>query len=183
MTSSSKRVPPPTLVSKAAIEKATMSLQDLPERPRERWSLREAISLLRDEITDALNKGYTYEEIAALLNQRGIQIRASSLKYYLSRSRKADPASMEKSMRAPRRLQSRIEDPEEDLSSQIAPLSLSEPDEIEDEDVDMEEEEEEDLTPVEAPIVPKAKSTTRTRTAKTGGTTRTGTTKTRRKRV
>lgn len=182
MTSSSKRVPPPTLVSKAAIEKATMSLQDLPERPRERWSLREAISLLRDEITDALNKGYTYEEIAALLNQRGIQIRASSLKYYLSRSRKADPASMEKSMRSPRRLQSRVDDSEEDLSLKSAPLSLTEPDDIEDEDIDMEEEEE-DLTPIEAPIAPKAKSSTRTRTSKTGGATRTGTTKTRRKRV
>lgn len=63
-------------------------LRDLPDKPRESWSLREAIHLLKDTIYGALDRGYSYEEVADLLSDRGIKISPSSLKSYLASSRK-----------------------------------------------------------------------------------------------
>ncbi|NJN87114.1 MAG: hypothetical protein HC881_13490 [Leptolyngbyaceae cyanobacterium SL_7_1] len=77
-------------IPKTAIEQATTALQDLPEKPKEQWSLREAVNLMRDSINDALNKGYTYDEVAAMLTGQGVQINVQSLKYYLTRGKKEE---------------------------------------------------------------------------------------------
>ena len=91
-------------VRKAAIEQAGLSLQGLPEKPKDTWSLREAVSLLHDSISTALSRGYSHEEVSALLGEQGVSITASSLKRYLATARreKEGPKSKTKRARKPR---------------------------------------------------------------------------------
>lgn len=84
MVATKRRSPTSTLVSKNAIEQASSLLEGLEEKPKEIWSLREAIDALKDQITLALDRGYTYVEISKMLSERGVEISASTLKYYLS---------------------------------------------------------------------------------------------------
>ena len=88
MATTKRRSPTSTLVSKSAISQASTILEDLPEKPKEIWSLREAIELLKDPITAALDRGYSYPEVSKMLSERGVEISASTLKYYLSAARK-----------------------------------------------------------------------------------------------
>lgn len=98
-----KRSPNATLTSKVAIDQATAALQDLPDKPKENVSLREAVDLLQDDIIAALNKGYSYEEMTEVLSKQGISIAPSSLKHYLARSkRQAQPKSAAAKTRQPR---------------------------------------------------------------------------------
>jgi hypothetical protein len=63
---------------------ARASLQDLPEK--ELLSLQEAIHKLRAPLEAALVKGYSYQELADLLNQQGISINVPTLRSYLTSS-------------------------------------------------------------------------------------------------
>jgi hypothetical protein len=102
-----RRSPTSTLVSKNSIQKASTALVDLPEKPKEIWSLREAIDALKDQIGLALDRGYTYPEISQMLTQRGVEISASTLKYYLSSVKRAsDPTA--KTRRRRRTLSNRL---------------------------------------------------------------------------
>ncbi|MCY7406467.1 MAG: hypothetical protein LH631_03565 [Alkalinema sp. CAN_BIN05] len=84
MAGAKRRSPTATLVSKAAISQASLTLMDLPEKPKEIWSLREAINALQDQIILALDRGYDYLEISTMLTKQGVEISPSTLKYYLS---------------------------------------------------------------------------------------------------
>lgn len=84
--SPTRRSPNATLVTKDAIDQASDALQDLPEKTKEKLSLREAVDVLRDHITAALDKGYSYDDIAVMLAKQGVSIAPSSLKHYLARS-------------------------------------------------------------------------------------------------
>ena len=75
-------------VQKHSIHQATQHLAQLPEKPRDAWSLREAIEQLKDPIDGALGRGYTHEEIAGMLSEKGVKISPSSLKSYLAATRK-----------------------------------------------------------------------------------------------
>lgn len=86
MISTTRRSPNATLVTKNSIDQAAEALQDLPEKTKEKLSLREAVDVLRDHITAALDKGYSYEDIAVMLAKQGVSIAPSSLKHYLARS-------------------------------------------------------------------------------------------------
>ncbi len=102
-----RRSPTSTLVSKNSIQKASTALVDLPEKPKEIWSLREAIDALKDQISLALDRGYTYPEISQMLTQGGVEISASTLKYYLSSVKRAsDPTA--KTRRRRRTLSNRL---------------------------------------------------------------------------
>jgi hypothetical protein len=79
-----KRSSVATAVSKSTIDQAGVLLTGLPEKPKSHWSLREAVGLLQDPIILALSRGYTYEELATLLGERGIKIAVPSLKRYLA---------------------------------------------------------------------------------------------------
>lgn len=89
MAGAKRRSPTATLVSKAAISQASLTLIDLPEKPKEIWSLREAINALQDQIVLALDRGYDYTEISTMLTNQGVEISPSTLKYYLSGVRRA----------------------------------------------------------------------------------------------
>ncbi len=113
MAGTKRRSPTSTLVSKRSIQQASNALGDLPEKPKEIWSLREAIDALKDEVTLALDRGYTYPEISQMLTERGVEISASTLKYYLSSVKRAsDPTA--KTRRRRRTLSTRLN--VEDLS-------------------------------------------------------------------
>jgi hypothetical protein len=107
MAGTKRRSPTSTLVSKRSIQQASNALGDLPEKPKEIWSLREAIDALKDEVTLALDRGYTYPEISQMLTERGVEISASTLKYYLSSVKRAsDPTA--KTRRRRRTLNTRL---------------------------------------------------------------------------
>ncbi|WOB43150.1 hypothetical protein HNI00_08260 [Thermoleptolyngbya oregonensis NK1-22] len=86
--SSSSSVTSPAAVPRRSLKRASQALTALPDKPPEpakEWSIREAIALLQDVILAALDKGYSQEDVAALLNQAGIPVSPSSLRYYLTR--------------------------------------------------------------------------------------------------
>lgn len=70
-------------VTKESIDQVNSILQDLPEKPKEKLSLREAVDHLQDQIKDALAKGYSYEDVAVMLTEQGIKISPSTLKRYV----------------------------------------------------------------------------------------------------
>lgn len=88
MVRANKRLPSSVSVSKSALDSATSTLQGLPEKPKENWSLREAVSVLQESISAALSKGYSYEEVAKMLSEKSVEISASSLKSYLSAAKR-----------------------------------------------------------------------------------------------
>lgn len=92
MAPAARRSPNAAQIQKTAIEQAATALQELPEKPKEQLSLREAVDLMRDSISAALDKGYNYEEVAKMLTAQGVEIRPSSLKYYLTRVKRAEAA-------------------------------------------------------------------------------------------
>jgi hypothetical protein len=80
-TATSKR-PKAASVKHASLEQTGAFLQALPEKPKEEFSLKEAIAQLQAPIQAALAKGYSYQELAAMLAETGIHISAFTLKNY-----------------------------------------------------------------------------------------------------
>lgn len=71
-------------VTQQSIEQASTALAQLPEKPKTNWSLREAINQLQGTISTALQRGYSYQEVAEMLGEQGIRISPASLKSYLA---------------------------------------------------------------------------------------------------
>ncbi len=69
---------------KSILEKVEARIQP---KPKQGMTLREAISKFKPTITKALKRGYTYEEVAAILTDEGISIKAATLKQYLAESK------------------------------------------------------------------------------------------------
>ncbi len=69
-----------TIVKQDKVDEAMTFLKELPDKPKEDMSLREAVGHLRDEIKDALGKGYSYADLAKMLTDQGIKISALTLK-------------------------------------------------------------------------------------------------------
>lgn len=83
-------------IPKGIVEQATLTLQDLPEKPKESLSLKETIESMYDAIKAALAKGYSQEDVASFLSDKGVDISPASLKYYLSRLGRAKTGSSAK---------------------------------------------------------------------------------------
>jgi hypothetical protein len=84
MAPTRKRSSAAAAVTKSAIAQASTMLKQLSEKPKSNWSLREAVFMLQESITTALDRGYTYDEVAVLLGKQGVSIAAPSLKRYLA---------------------------------------------------------------------------------------------------
>ncbi len=69
-------------MSPDAVKQAIAYLEDLPEKPKESLSLKETILHMQDEIKAALAKGYSYDDIAKVLSDKGVKISALTLKNY-----------------------------------------------------------------------------------------------------
>jgi transposase len=87
------RRPKTASVSRNAVTQANALLQDLPDKPKDKLSLREAVNQLQAHIREASAKGYSYEEIAQVLSDSGIEISASTLKNYLPSTRRVKEAA------------------------------------------------------------------------------------------
>ncbi|WP_088889376.1 hypothetical protein [Leptolyngbya ohadii] len=70
-----------------AIAQLNSVFDALPEKPRDTYTLRQAVTLLYAPLLTALSRGYSYEEIAVILSEQEIPISALSLKRYLSLSK------------------------------------------------------------------------------------------------
>ncbi|MDX2231485.1 MAG: hypothetical protein NW220_17750 [Leptolyngbyaceae cyanobacterium bins.349] len=152
------------MVSPDAIEQATTFLQELPEKPKEDLSLREAVGQMQESLKAALAKGYSYEELAQMLAGQGIQISAFTLKNYVPSGKRSV------SKGKPRKTK------KDQADEAIAPMASLTMDEPEEEPDDMPEETPEE-TPEEAPPEEKPTRTRRApsktaTTAKTPGTRR-----------
>ncbi len=71
---------------KALLEKVESRL---PPKPKEGMTLREIILKSKGMINLALKRGYTYDEIAAILSEEGISVKGTTLKQYLADSTKS----------------------------------------------------------------------------------------------
>ena len=69
----------------------------IPPKPKEGMTLREIIQKSRPVINKALKRGYTYDEIVAILTEEGINIKAVTLKQYLAESTKTKRRKVEPS--------------------------------------------------------------------------------------
>lgn len=79
--------------SKSSLNQQTVGhaisfLQDLPEKPKEDLSLKEAVEQMHEPIKAALAKGYSYDDIAKMLSDKGIKISALTLKNYAPSGRR-----------------------------------------------------------------------------------------------
>ena len=68
----------------SAIEELQRELGGAPERYRDEFNQKEAVRVLFPEIRAMQSKGYSVAEIAQLLSDRGVEVRASSLRTLLS---------------------------------------------------------------------------------------------------
>lgn len=80
----------PKPVSKDQLEKVSGMLQELPPKPKDELSLKEAIAEMYENITAALNRGYNHAEISEVLKGQGLQISSSTLKSYLAQVKPSD---------------------------------------------------------------------------------------------
>jgi hypothetical protein len=115
-------------VKRVSIDHASTFLETLPDKPKEELSLREAVRQLRDQIVGALAKGYSYEELAKVLTEKGIEISPSTLKNYLPAGRRqsAKENAVPGKTRA-KRGQKATDDEEEALAE--APVAIATPEE------------------------------------------------------
>jgi hypothetical protein len=72
------------------LDQAASLLGELPEKPEATVSLRQAIEALQGDLRNALDKGYSYEELTDVLRTHSIDISASTLKRYLAMSQSLD---------------------------------------------------------------------------------------------
>jgi IS30 family transposase len=71
------------------LEQASDTLSQLPRKPRSR---RAQVEYLQASILDALDKGYSYSEVSALLAEQEIDIPTRTLKQYVRDQRRHDLA-------------------------------------------------------------------------------------------
>jgi hypothetical protein len=123
MAAITRRSPNATLVTQSAIDKASDALEDLPEKPKDKLSLREAVETLREPIIAALEKGYSYEDIAAMLAKQGVTIAPSSLKHYLARSNRQLKAKGTRTQTRRKSAAAQTDQPESSPASPTEPVA------------------------------------------------------------
>lgn len=71
-------------VKTTTIETAIKKLEAAPQKQKEEHTLRESIELMKDAIKGILERGYTYDEVAAMLSESDIAISGATLKQYMT---------------------------------------------------------------------------------------------------
>lgn len=71
-------------IKKSTIEENRQRLLNAPIKEKEDFSLQEAIHNMAAEINQILDRGYSYEEIATMLADGGIDIKPTTLRQYLA---------------------------------------------------------------------------------------------------
>jgi phage antirepressor YoqD-like protein len=70
-------------IKKSTIEENRERLLNAPVKEKEDFSLQEAIHDMAAEIDRVLERGYSYEEVATMLSDGGIDIKPTTLRQYL----------------------------------------------------------------------------------------------------
>lgn len=106
-----------------AIEKIATELKSLPpvENKQREVSKQEAVRLLAKEIGALQQRGYTLEQVATLLQSKGLDVNTATLKNYL---RRAKPV---KKTDTPRRPRQAVAPPPETAGSEPAPGGITDP--------------------------------------------------------
>lgn len=89
-------------VKVAVIETAIEKLKSVPDKPKDELTLRESIEMMRPTIKQVLDKGYSYDEVATMLKEAGIQIGGATVKQYLA-TKPAKSARVRGSSSAPKK--------------------------------------------------------------------------------
>jgi hypothetical protein len=71
-------------IKKSVLDKTVAELKKLPTKPKDVFSLRDAVYEIYADIQSVLSKGYSFDEVAALLSKGGIDIKGITLKQYLA---------------------------------------------------------------------------------------------------
>jgi hypothetical protein len=87
-------------IKKSTIEENRERLLNAPVKEKEDFSLQEAIHDMATEIEQILARGYSYEEIATMLSDGGIDVKPTTLRQYLAQVPKV--TSKAKSKRSPK---------------------------------------------------------------------------------
>jgi hypothetical protein len=87
-------------IKKSTIEENRERLLNAPVKEKEDFSLQEAIHDMATEIEQILARGYSYEEIATMLSDGGIDIKPTTLRQYLAQVPKV--TSKAKSKKSPK---------------------------------------------------------------------------------
>jgi hypothetical protein len=77
-------------IKKSTIEENRQRLLNAPVKEKEDFSLQEAIHNMAAEINQILDRGYSYEEIATMLSDGGIDVKPTTLRQYLAQVPKAN---------------------------------------------------------------------------------------------
>ncbi len=83
----------PRAVEPERIEAAKTVLRALPEKPKapRAYPLSQAIAQIKNEVREALKRGYTFDEIAQTLRDNAFDVGTPTLKSYVSRGNKKRP--------------------------------------------------------------------------------------------
>ena len=73
-----------TKVKTETIAATIRKLEAVPEKPKDEHTLRESVEAMKDAIKGVLEKGYSYDEVAAMLVESGISISGATLKQYMA---------------------------------------------------------------------------------------------------
>jgi phage gp29-like protein len=71
------------VLTKEVVEQANICLQNLPEKKDNR-SLEDTLQPFQPQIQAALSQGSSYDDVAVLLSQQGINLSGARLKQYIS---------------------------------------------------------------------------------------------------
>lgn len=71
-------------VKTTTIETAIKKLEAAPQKQKDEHTLRESIELMKDAIKGILERGYNYDEVAAMLSESDITISGATLKQYMT---------------------------------------------------------------------------------------------------
>jgi hypothetical protein len=83
------RIPART-IKKSTIEENRLRLLNAPIKEKEDFSLQEAIHNIASELYQILDRGYSYDEVATMLSEGGIDIKPTTLRQYLAQIPKVD---------------------------------------------------------------------------------------------
>lgn len=77
-----------TTINRSLADKFTQKLEQLPPKKKTELTPKELIAENSMQLDSLLEKGYTYDDLVALLKEEGIQLSRVTLRQYLSESRK-----------------------------------------------------------------------------------------------
>ena len=77
-----------TTISRSLADKFTQKIEQLPEKKKTELTPKELIFENSKQLDNLLERGYTYDDLVALLREDGIQLSKVTLRQYLSEARK-----------------------------------------------------------------------------------------------